>query len=102
MLVCPALQWGPQRPTIQPESHRDDARTFRPENNRTQNGLRSMRRPFVPAIAGAAYFKLPLESIVMPPGPAFFFSSFALRVPSALVVKSFAEAISDATALGLP
>jgi hypothetical protein len=74
---------------------------FHSPSIQTQNGLRALRRPFCFCPA-AAYFRLPLESMVMPPGPAFFFSSFALRVPRALVVKSFAEATSADTALALP
>src|SRR5579871_289140 len=40
------------------------------------------------------YLRLPLESIVMPPGPLSFFSSLALRVPMALVRHSSALARS--------
>jgi len=46
------------------------------------------------------YLKLPLESIVMPPGPFSFFSSLALRVPIALELHSWAAATSAFTAAG--
>ena len=43
---------------------------------------------------------LPLESMVMPPGPLSFFSSLALRVPMALELHSLAAATSAFTAAG--
>jgi len=48
------------------------------------------------------YFIVPFESMVMPPGPASFFSSLALRVPIALVRQSSALAKSSLTAAALP
>jgi len=48
------------------------------------------------------YFRLPLESIVIPPGPLSFFSSLALRVPMALVRHSSACARSALRAASLP
>lgn len=48
------------------------------------------------------YLRLPLESMVMPPGLLSFFSSLALRVPMALVRHSSALAISSFTAAASP
>ncbi len=71
----------------------------------------SGRKKTAPALSGGRrcflraalrYFRLPLESIVMPPGPFSFLASFALRVPMALELHSFAAATSALTASGLP
>ena len=48
------------------------------------------------------YFMFPLASMVIPPGPAFFFSSLVLRVPIALVRHSSALATSSLRAASLP
>lgn len=67
-----------------------------------QNGLRvGAEAAYVCGTRGSrGYFRLPLESSVMPPGPLFFFSSFALRVPMALVVHALASTTSSFTAAG--
>ena len=66
-----------------------------------QNGLRK-RRPFFDRQSDTDYLRLPLESMVMPPGPFSFLASFSLRVPMALALHSLADATSFATSSALP
>ena len=76
-----------KRQPFNPRLQRDDAELSGSESaaQRTTASACNAEAVVIPAIARAAYFMLPLESMVMPPGPLFFFSSFALRVPMALV-----------------
>src|ERR1700746_594735 len=66
--------------------------------NAKRNGLRIAEAVVV--YRERNYFRFPLESMVMPPGPLSFFSSLALRVPIALAVHSLALATSSFTAAG--
>ena len=107
LLTIPALSVSFRRYPVSNHRKRQPLARFMPyekpvrrRHKTTASGDAGGRR-FMP-VSSCIYFMLPDESMVMPPGPWFFLSSFSLRVCIAFWRQSSAAATSALRAASSP